>query len=420
MPVFHKLVDYTEMFDRLQEPPIVINDLPNITEEDRAAIDELIMTRYSSDMLSVLPSCRCGKTKGEYAIGVNCEYCNTPVKSKVEQDIEPLVWFRRPLGVAQLINPSVYIMLRNRFKVSGFEVIDWLLDTTHYSVRKVPEVCNIITSLGIQRGYNYFVENFDQIIDTLFSLKQYKLRGNKKDELHELVQRDRQIIFSDYIPLPNKSLFIVENTSTGKYVDETISGAKDAINMLISIDRRFAASPVRIRENRTAKALSRLTKFYEKFTAENISPKSGLIRRHIIGSRSHFCFRAVITSITRPHKYNHVEIPWSIGVTVFRDHLLSKLMRIGFSHNAGVSLMVDHVNRYHPLLDKLLKELIDEAPNGSIAVTAQRNPSLHQGSMQLMYIERVKTDPNDLSIGLPILSVRPFNADFDGVYKRLR
>ena len=411
LPIYHRLVDYTEMYERLQEPPIIINDLPNITEEDRAYIDELIMTRYSTDMLSVLPSCRCGETKGEYIIGVICDRCNTPVKSKVDQDIEPLVWFRKPRGVAQLISPAILNMLKTKFKASGYDLIDWIIDTTYVSTRKTPDILISLADAGIQRGYNWFVDNFDFVINILFTHKVFRPKGGRTDDLWELIKRDRHLIFSDHLPLPNKALFIVENTPTGKYIDDTIAGAKDAINTIVSIDRRFALSPARIRENRTAKALSRLAKFYTIFSAKNISPKTGLIRRHVIATRSHFCFRGVITSITEPHKYDEIEIPWGVAITVFRVHLLSKLMKIGFSHNNAVGLMVEHVNRYHPLLDQLLHVLLDEAPDKRIACTLQRNPSLSSSSMQLVYIKSINTNPSDKVIKIPITNVRGFNAD---------
>lgn len=372
MPVYHKLVDYNQMFSYLKEEPTIINDLPNTTEEERRAIDDLIVTRYSSDMLSMVPSCRCGDTKGEYSIGVVCEYCKTPV-TKVDEDIHPLLWFRRPKGVAQLINPAVFNMLRDRFKMSSFNVIDWLIDTTFHTYRKTPDVLNTILEAGIQRGYNYFVDNFDTIMEVLFSIRKYKKKRGERDYLYELLQRDRHLIFSDYIPLPNRSLLIIENTNVGKYIDPTIIGARNAINMIVSIDRKFGNHPLRVRENRTAKSMAKLADFYIQFTAKNISPKPGLIRRHVIGSRAFFCFRAVITSITRPHQYNQIEIPWLVGVTVLREHLLSKMLKKGFELSQAINYMYARVHTYDSLLDGILDEIFSESPNGTIPCILQRN-----------------------------------------------
>jgi hypothetical protein len=41
-------------------------------------------------------------------------------------------------------------------------------------------------------------------------------------------------------------------------------------------------------------------------------------------------------------------------------------------------------------------------------------PSLLQGSIQKVYIERFKNDPTDLTVGVPILVTTAPNADFDG------
>jgi len=42
------------------------------------------------------------------------------------------------------------------------------------------------------------------------------------------------------------------------------------------------------------------------------------------------------------------------------------------------------------------------------------SPSLLRGSMQLLYITKVKTDTAVRSISLSVLVLRNFNADFDG------
>lgn len=373
MPIYQQLVNFTEMFHQLREPPIIINDLPNSTEEERDYITQLITTHYNSDMLSILPSCRCGKTKGEYEIGSLCAYCKTPVKSHISEDIEPLVWFRRPIGVAPLINPHIYIMLRNRFRRSGFEVLDWLTDTTFSTNSKQPAVLKTILNAGVQRGYNNFINNFDFIMGVMFSIKDYKLKKGKRDYLRELIALNRGQLFSDYIPLPNKSLLVIENNNLGRYADNSMVMAIDVIRMITSIDRRFSEHNVILRENRTAKAITRLGDFYEAFVSKNMSPKPGLFRKHIFGSRSHFSFRAVITSLTDRHAYDEIHVPWGIGVTVLRDHLLAKMMRMGYALNDAIGMLHGHVHNYNEMLDQLLKEIIAESPDSSLIAILQRN-----------------------------------------------
>lgn len=415
MPIFQRIADLNQTFQQLTEPPIIINDLANNSEEDKEYVKELVTTRYSSDMITLLPSCRCGATKGEFSVDdVKCGFCGTVVRSSIEQDIEPTVWFRKPNGVEKLMSPIVWIMLKDRFTKSGFNIIQWLTDTTYRPAVKQPAVVNRIVEAGVQRGYNNFVAKFDEIMTILFSLKDLKKPGDGDTYLRQLLADNRHKLFSDYIPIPNKSLLIIEKTNVGVYVDPIIVKAVDAIEMLVSIDRNFHDQNPRVKENRTAKALAKLAGFYEQFFKKNLSPKPGQFRRHVFGARTNFSFRAVISSLTDTHQYDEIHVPWGIGLTAFRPHLLAKLMKMGYDINSAIGLLLGHVEKYHPLLDQLLQQLIEEAPAKSIYVLLQRNPSLLQGSAQRVRITKFKTDPSDHTISLSILIVKAYNADFDG------
>jgi len=427
MPVYQELVNYDRMIAQLKEAPILINDFDNVSEESKERIKNVIMTNYTtSDMLSILPSCQCGACRGEFSIGEICETCNTPVKSNVIEDIEPLVWFKAPDGIRKLINPTVLNMLRDRFSISGFKIVSWLCDTSYRPAVKQPKLIEhlqeVFSSMGIKRGYNSFVDNFDTIMDVLFAQKQFKpktkhkvkTKKNTKDYLRMLLNDYKDCIFSDYIPLPNKSLIIIERTNKGIYINPIIVSAINAIEMINGIDSEFHAYSDKVKENRTIRAITELADYYRSFNASELSGKSGIFRKHVFGARGHFSFRAVITSITKPHRYDEIEVPWVIGLTAFREHLLNKLLKMGFDTNNAIGFIYGHVGKYNRILDQLLQELLDEAPNGRIPCIIQRNPSLLNGSAQLMGICKFKTDPNDLSIGFPILSVKAPNADFDG------
>jgi hypothetical protein len=376
MPVFQKLINFNTLFSQLSEPPIIINDLANTTELQKDDIKNLVSTRHTGDMISLLPTCRCGMTKGEFSVGVVCTKCGTVVKSTIENEIEPSVWFRKPNGVHKLISPIILIMLKERFKVSGFNTIHWLMDTTYRVPVKQPKVINKIMETGIQRGYNNFINNFTVIMSYLFSMKEFQINKKKKetiDYLKILIDNNLDSIFSDYIPLPNKSLLIVEKNNLGTYVDPIIANAVDAIETLISIDKDFHDQSPRTKENRTAKALVRLSDFYREFYNKDLSPKHGQFRRHVYGSRTNFSFRAVISSLTDTHKYDEIHIPWGIGLTAFEPHILNKLMRLGMDINSAKGLIYGHVSKFHPLLNNILNELLDEAPKKSIYCILQRN-----------------------------------------------
>lgn len=415
MPIIQELVNLEDIFRGLQEPPVFINDLASYTEEDRERVKSLVMTQYSSDMVSMLPRCRCGELKGEFSVAVVCNICGEVVKSNIESDIEPIVWFRQPHDVEKLISPIIWIMLKNRFKRSGFNVIQWLVDTDYRAKVKQPPVINKIVSAGIQRGYNNFVQNFDSIMGFLFSLKDFKVKNGQVDHLKNLIDLNRGMIFSSWIPLPNKVLLITEQTHVGLYVDSTVIDALNPIKMLVGIDKQHFGKSTRSRENRTVKALSALAAYYERFYRVNLSPKTAQFRRHVYGTRMNFCFRAVISSLTGDHRYDSIIIPWGIAVTVFRPHLMNKLINhYGFDQNSALGLLLGHVGIYSEFLDKLLTEIIRGAPGGRYPCLMERNPSLLQGSIQRLGIDGFTKDPTDYTIKMSILIVRSYNADFDG------
>jgi hypothetical protein len=411
MPIIQELVDHDDMFYKLSSEPVIINDIANNTEDAREELRSRMISRFSSDMISLIPSCLCGAKRGQFSIEKDCicEECGTTVGSSIEDDIEPILWFRKPKDVQVLINPVVWIMLKQRFTKSGFNIIQWLCDTSYRPSVKQPAVVQRLVEAGIQRGYNNFIEHFDTIIDYLFSLKDFRQKKGKVEYLKSFLKDYRSALFSDYLPIPNKCILIIENTNVGIYVDPIIIGAIDAIEMLCSIDTCFYDQNPKIKANRTVKALARLCDFYERFYRTNLAVKSGQFRKHIYGSRTNFSFRAVISSLTGPHDYDEIHVPWGIGLTAFRPHLINKLCRLGMDVNSAAGLLLGHVEKYHPLLDRLLQELISQSRDGRVAVCLQRNPSLMQSSAQRVFISRFKTDPADTTIGLSILIVNGFS-----------
>lgn len=374
MPVAQELINLNEFYLQLKTPPVIINDMANITESDKQLVAETISTSYSSDMITMLPSCRCGHTKGEVYIGEKCERCHEPVTSSIEDDVEPIVWFRRPNGVAPLLNITVWTWLRQRFTKSGYSLIQWLTDPRYRPNIKQPQVVDKLIQAGFVRGYNNFYENFDNIMAFLFSLKEFKPKKERssRDYLQEILAKERHIIFSDHIPLPNKTFLLIEKTNMGIFIDPIVINAMDAITMLVSIDKNFYDQDIGTKQNRTARALNALSEFHKKYMRSNLCPKPGQFRRHVYGSRTNFAFRSVITSIEGKHKYNEIHVPWGIGLTAFRPHVINKLLKRGYDLNSAIGLIMSSINSYNSTLSEILDELLREAEHG-IIVTFQRN-----------------------------------------------
>lgn len=422
MGTFLSLVNFDEEFRTLSgRPPLIINDVPAFSEIDMERLNSQIYTTFSSDLLNNIPSCDCGEVTGEYNIGVVCFDCKTPAQSILNQDLQPLTWIRAPDGVDALMNPVVWTMLGEEFATGSFNFIQWLCDTNYQTGPGVQLSASIQTTLAsieamkIQRGYNYFVQNFDDILKKLFEIKQFRPRKGAKNPLQQILFENRNKIFCQHLPIPHRSLLVIEETNVGVYIDPIVTGAINAIRTLAGIDTDISTHTVRVKENRTVRALAGLSLFNKETAKETMAAKEGVFRKHVFATRSHFSFRAVVSSRTNNHLYETIEIPWGIATSVFRLHLANKLDKMGYSPNEALLLINSCARVYHPLIDQLFKEIIAEAPSGiGVNCTLNRNPSLARASIQSVYISRVKIDPDDPTVGMSILIVRGLNADFDG------
>jgi hypothetical protein len=421
MGVFMRIRDQDSIFNQyLSKEPIVINDLSNVTETERKRNDGLIFTKYdliNSDLLSNIPSCECGATIGADKLGdgyiepVICAVCNTPVVALHDGDLEPLIWVRSPNKKKALINPIIWTMLSDQkgFEKGSFDVMRWICDTTYRPQGvKEPPVLDILRSEQIPRGYYSFVENFDDIMHFMFNLKYYR---KKLDPLKQLIAENRDRIFSTHLPLPNRSILVLEETSMGTYVDATAPVAVNAIRLMVGIDTALSIHSDKVKENRTIKMIAETAMFYDEYARNVLAKKEGTFRKHVYGTRSHFSFRAVISSLTEWHRYDEVHIPWGIGIAALELHLKKLLMREGMTPWQADQFIAEHTQKYHPKLDAMFQELIARAPSGKgICITLQRNPSLGRASCQTVYVTKVKTDVEIPTISMSILIVKGFNA----------
>lgn len=407
MGIFIELENFSQAFLKASIEPIIINDLSCASEDDRLYIDQLISVKYDkTDLFSNEPRCECGDLQGGYQMGVICGNCQKPVSEVFDQQLEPLVWIRAPKGVERLINPLVWTMICKKFSKSNFNFIEWICNTDYHPTSSKPVELGELSFLGIERGYNNFVKNFDKYITILAGLKRFRPKKGEDDQVLQLLREQRECVFSQYLPLPNKTLMVVEDTKVGQFVDPLVTGAIDAIRTISSIDSPLANFTLRQKENRTAKTISMLADFYHSAYSEIFSQKNGLFRKHIFGTRNHFSARAVITSNTKAHRYDELHIAWGHGVTMLRMHLTNKLLRRGYTPNQIAGLLQENTVKYNHLIDELFHELIDESPDKGLPCIFSRNPSLARGSTQRMFITKVKTDVEDPTITLSILSVK--------------
>ena len=417
-----KLINHDEAFHGLKREVLIINDLSDVSETDLITLRRKISVTYDSELMSSIPSCECGALMGEWKIGEKCNQCYTECSPPIEPDFESILWLRAPIGTngpLLLMNPTVWLMLSNRFTKSGWNILKWLTDTRYESQSKPIKETEKLLDMGVQRGWSWFCNNFDQLMDVLFNLPGLKRKPShagykESNDLQKLLLDKRDCVFSNYLPLPNRSLLVIEKTNVEPYSNNENIGAIDAIQSMIGIDSELSGLSQKDKENRVARGIAGIAEYYYDFYTASIEPKPGIARKHLLGCRSHLSFRNVITSIKGPHDHDELHMPWGVATTVLEYHVYNKLFKQNWTVNEMLGLMNKYAHEYSPFIDNIFEQLIAESPFKGLPVTHGRNPSLHRGSLQLLFATKVKKDPKDPTTSFSDLISSPYNSDFDG------
>lgn len=424
--IYLDVPDIDRYYDTVADKAIIVNDIDarNPAEMDR--LNRLLYTQFEGDLLDTTPSCDCGKFRGEHLVGTVCRpdphngfpsnesYCYTEVASITERPMESILWIRTPPGIKRLIVPQVWTVLSDFFKTNN--VIRWLCDPTyHIEDKATKNRLQRILDLGWKRNINHFVDNFDWIMDYLISHK----FGEAKKPLQRhyitlYINQHKHKFFPRHLPIPNRSVFIIEKTPLGTWTDPTLSFGLDAVRTICSIEHSYVPLSTKQIENATIKAIWQLADYYDSYVTRNISKKPGMARRQMVGGRLDFSARAVISSLSGRHYYQELHIPWGVAVMMLKSHITSKLDKRGYTPRQCEELISLYTKRYHPVLDEVMKELIDESPYKALPCILQRNPTLTRGSAQLLYITKIETDTTINTFAMSVLVLKGPNADYDG------
>lgn len=419
MPVTLNLVNFDDLYRRVTTDKFLINHIDVFDHETKEIIDAIITKNYNEDNISIVPSCQCGEVKGTYYVGETCHRCNTKVASTLDDNLSFLLWLKQPEGVERFISPKVMAMLLDRYKVTAnINMLEWLLlpsiniDYSKAKAKKVKldKIMFNLKANGVQRGYNYFVENFFHVVQVLED--SFVVGKNTTSvEFMDFLRANADKIFSEYLPFPNKVIFATESNELGKFMDKSLIGPINVIRRMTGIDLHTRTPAVK--QARVAASIIDLAKFYIAYFKTVLFHKNGLIRQHVSSTRAHFTARAVITSLTTIHAYDEIHIPWSVACTLLREHILNRLYKRNYSYKQAINFLMYHNRIYHPVLDEIFKEIVGSVEGGLVCLF-NRNPSLHRGSIQRVRITRVKTDTDDNTFSFSYLIGASFNSDYDG------
>jgi hypothetical protein len=159
-----------------------------------------------------------------------------------------------------------------------------------------------------------------------------------------------------------------------------------------------------------------------------IQKKGGLIRSQILGKRTDFSGRAVITP-GPDLKVNEIGVPFRMAVSLFEPFILHRLLYSGKVNRellgneiksfTNMELSIDSVKRVFKLIrsdDKIPDSLFEllyretEVAMMDRVVLAKRDPVLHPESIRAFYAKLVRGN----TIQICTLITTGFSADFDG------
>lgn len=418
--VYLEVVDYDRLYESVANEAILLNDYDMKDEEQQKILDKLLYTEYEGDNIETAPSCDCGHYNKKLHEDLICPECNTRCMAFYNKPMRSVLWAKVPDSVLGFVQPNALMILNHKFKLNKVELFSWLMDPSY----KVPKgsvfpdsdfVKDLRTDLNWKRSLNELISRFDEVMDYIFSYKPMLIKGKLRLQLQRFIAENKHKFFPKYLPIPNKAFFIVERTkSRGVSLDRVIHSALDACRSITSMNNTYIEPTQQVKENRTVGISHMMAEFYAGYDKDNLSQKPGIFRKQIFGGRFDFSGRAVITSIHEPHGAREIHFPWGLSVLMLKTLIDAKLLARGFTPIEASKIVNIGVKRYDPLLDEIMQELIDEAPDNTLKTLFQRNPTLKHGSAQQLDLCKIKKDVTDPSISLSVLVLSEFNADFDG------
>jgi len=418
MGIFFDLVDLEAEYQRMKDDVILINKLDIVYESDKELLERLIYTSSDDKVIPTVPKCGCGFTTGRIMLGILCSRCNTEVKD-ITDSINTELWVERPDRGPKFILPYVYIVL-SKLSLGSINLLDFMFNKNYVpTLRKDQQVFyNILTDILApeQRNYRYISNNFNaffsELVSRLRNIKNRKVFFSSIETFYEeFVLKRGHLLFVDHLPIVSRRLLSREKSSKGIYILDETPNMVDAILQLVNIEDTFSEQEI---DRRVHMFIENSAMFFYNFTKNMIDGKGGISRKNRCGTRMPFSFRTVVSSITRPHHYLEIHIPWFAAVEVYRPMLFNKLYRQGYGPREIEDIVRTAYYNYSDTINDIFVELIENSPEMGIPILSNRNPSIRAGSIFKLYNTMVKTDLTDTTTSISIQIVTPPNCDFDG------
>lgn len=412
-------VDFEHVLSQCPIDPIFANDLEVTTTEGREKLNRLIMTKYSNDTLSNVPSCECGNLFGPEHLNEICEVCGDTCETMLNRPVYPMVWLRAPGDVKAFINPSVWYDLSKTMNKAGCDDLEWLTNPKYVPEGKLSIRIQRLQEQGVGRGINFFVDNFESVMRAYIAA--WRTRGDKPRpereafiDYCELLIARPNYIFSKYLPMPSRTTIVMEESNEQRYLEKNIAELTNPMMMLIRADQSSRRNNLGIMEQKTVSAIKQFYPFYIQFCKDIMSKKPGMLRKNIAGAKVGNTARAVIVSNHGPHRYDEIHFPWKASISLFRIHLYNLCLKDDLTPKQTFQLFLESATKCTDRMSNYLDELLRLAGPDGIEVIMNRTPTLSRLSICMHRILKILKDPRMASIVIGVLAIKQYNADFDG------
>lgn len=388
-----------------------------IEDEDHYSPTNVDAWVNSSKFTDVEYRCECGAFTGQEFIGQICPRCKSEI---MLHSLNFAYTGYIPLKGHHVITPVYYVMLK---RVLGTQMLRYILgdykckQTVKYNENdkgemdpeqkqkragrisqddiraieaKIPKSKRIYKGLG----HDGFYARFEEVLTACAS---------KTDPEVEILLKEKDAVFTEYIPVYSTAFRPVSKTSETKFYPKInkpiammISVACKMDNMVLDIEKIQALNYI---QNSWMDAMEHLIK-------NEISKKEGFVRSEIVGGGFCFSARAVVT-FDNTLNVDEVDLPFSMCVTAYQ-FVITRMLATRYNMTLEQAYLFVNTNEQN----SLVREMLDEIFEKTQWITYLREPTNNFASIVAAKVRRYKM--NDDTMSLPPEVLRGLNADFDG------
>lgn len=363
------VISLEKLFESIRHP-IVVNELPTETEDDRKKLRDFVVTQYdTTDVMDTVPTCPCRRTREKVKEGKICPYCGGVVESHHNKEIQHDVWIKAPKAIGRFPIPLFWLFLKDALSTKNFDGLRWACDPKYpdpdlTKTRKDSKIVKRFMAANFQRGLSNLEKQLDIVLEVAYaeSTKDYK------NQLAEFVSVHHDKLFSTYIPIPSKIAVAVEKTAYTNFVDGIVAKLLEAV---MTAANTGSLQNVRTIESRFTTVMTDLCDYLSGMVKDTLDGHNGWYRRVLYGTRMNFSFRGIISSYHGLHEYDTIMVPYSQLLVCLEPIILRKLMlEHGFSLSKAMAYTREHATDYDDLLWGMLEEVIDDTPPAEYHSTA--------------------------------------------------